>query len=176
VRRGEHPRGEVHRLDLLDDDALDRLRARFPTASTEAMDGAEMLDAAVDASLVARGLDSRALGALPKRPILTVFVCLSCGSTTAARAEREWAVDRAMRLTGLGEREVAAVVRLLAEAFGAAAPAVDRLDAVGVLELAGLVGHDVDLVSLRSRVRDLVEGASKARALAGTSAESANRG
>ncbi len=44
MRRGEHPRGAVHRLDLLDDEALDRFRAAHPDASTNAMDGALSLE------------------------------------------------------------------------------------------------------------------------------------
>jgi hypothetical protein len=152
IRRGEHPRASVQRLDLIDDDELDRFRSLHPVASTEAMDAALALEDGVERALVERGLDGARLAVLPARPILAVFVCFACGASAVARTTREWEVDRAMEESGLGEREILAVRALVRESCGAAAPPVDAFGRDALLELGGLVGQDVDLASLADRI------------------------
>lgn len=152
VRRGEHPRASVHRLDLLDDDELDRFRALHPVASIDAMDSALALEEGVERALAERGIDSAGLAALPTRPILAVFVCFACGAWTAARATRDWEIDRAMRSSGLGEREVLAVRSLVRASCGERAPPIDALDADALLELGHVVGRDVDHEALAERI------------------------
>lgn len=83
------------------------------------------------------------------RPLLTVVVCLSCGTFAIGRTTRAWAIDRAMRRSGLAEREVREVLALLIEAGGD--PNLDALDGEKLQELRGLVGEDVDLDSVRNR-------------------------
>lgn len=156
VRLGEHPRDRVHRLDLLDDRALDAFRGEYPGPSAEAMDAALDVDEALERLLEAKGLDVRRLETLPERPILAVFVCLQCGSYAAARTVRDWRVDRAMRGSSLGERDVLAVMELLGEAFGSDAPTVDRFDGAALTELRSLVDEDVDVVALRERVAQIL--------------------
>ncbi len=105
VRRGEHPRDSVHRVDLLDDEGLDRLRARHPDRSAEAMDAAVAVDEELERALALRGIDG-AVERLPARPLLAVYVCLECGASVIASATRSWEVDRTMRETGSAERDV----------------------------------------------------------------------
>jgi hypothetical protein len=152
IRRGEHPRASVQRLDLIDDDELDRFRALHPVAGTEAMDAALALEDGIERALVERGLDRARLAVLPARPILAVFVCFACGASAVARTTREWEVDRAMQESGLGEREILAVRALVRESCGGAAPPVDAFGSDALLELGGLVGQDVDLASLADRI------------------------
>ena len=61
IRRGEHPRASVQRLDLLDDDELDRFRSLHPVAGTEAMDAALALEEGIEHALVERGLEGARL-------------------------------------------------------------------------------------------------------------------
>ncbi len=110
VRLGEHPRGDVHRLDLLDDGLLDQFRARHPAVSEAAIDAALLLDEQLEQALSERGLGAIELSVLPERPLLGVFVCFACGRYVVARAVREWAVDAAMRDRGLQERDLPSTV------------------------------------------------------------------
>lgn len=152
VRRGEHPRASVQRLDLLEDEELDRFRALHPTASADAMDGALALDDGVERALAGRGIGPAGLATLPARPILAVFVCFACGAWAAARTMRDWEVDRAMRGSGLGEREILAIRSLVRAVCGDAAPAIDAFGADALLELGHLVGRDVDHSALAERI------------------------
>ena len=144
-RRGDHA---LRRLDLLTDAELDAYRERF---GSEALDASEVLAEGIErqrAKLeeVVRGsLEGRT----ESRPILSVVVCLSCGVFDVARASRAWAVDRAMRRSGLGEREVLGVLALLAEAGSDGN--LDGLSAEKLRELSTLLGQDVDLESVRLR-------------------------
>lgn len=123
-------------------------RSRF---GSEALDASEILaeglalraaqaEAAVQVALEAR---------VEARPILTVVVCLSCGSFEVVRMSRAWAIDRAMRRSGLCERDVRAALALLIEAGGDGD--LDALDGERLRELHGLVGEDVDFESVRAR-------------------------
>lgn len=106
VRRGEHPRHAVKRLDLLSDLELDELRARHPASADAAMDVSLLLDGQLEQVLAARGLSPEHLESLPIRPLLSVFVCLACGATAVGTAQRSWEIDRAMRELGLAERDL----------------------------------------------------------------------
>jgi CheY-like chemotaxis protein len=149
-RRGDH---QLRRLDLLSDEELDSYRARFGSA---ALDAADVLADAMETQAaqiqdLARGvLESRT----DQRPVLGIFVCVSCGTHEVARTKRPWAVDRAMRRSGLPEREVRAALALLTEAEGDDHDALDALDGLDgdlLRELRGLVGQDVDVDSVRAR-------------------------
>lgn len=164
VRQGEHPRTGVHRLDLLADEELDHFRSRHAVAAEEALDGALALEAEIDRALSEREIDASRLASLPARPILAVFVSLACGASTTATCRRAWPVDRAMRATGLPEREVLRVDALVRQVLGSNAPDVDLFAPGGIAELLALVGHDVDHEALRQRLLDLLattEGASR---------------
>lgn len=105
VRLGEHPRREVHRLDLMDDDALDRFRALHPVVSEAALDTALVLEERVEHSLAVRGLAVSRLRVLPARPLLAVFVCMACGQHAIATCARDWAVDDVMEERSMLERD-----------------------------------------------------------------------
>jgi hypothetical protein len=95
----------VQRIDLLDDEGLDRFRARHPERSAEAMDAAVAVEEELERALALRGIDG-AIESLPARPILAVYVCLECGANAIASASRSWDVDETMRETGSAERDV----------------------------------------------------------------------
>lgn len=154
IRRTDHPRSDVQRLDLLDDRTLDRFRAQHGALADQALDAHHELLAALETRLAAveeaarQALEDR----IVERPILTVFVCLSCGASDVAGAKRRWDVDRAMRRSGLAERDLLAIARLLAEAWAevpSAPPALDAFSAEELHDLLALVGEDVDLATLR---------------------------
>jgi hypothetical protein len=155
VRRGEHPRAQVRRVDLLSDEELDRFRETHPEASAAAMDGSLTIEETLDVVLAEKRIDDARLAKLPMRPILTVFVCLACGTSSPARAWRAWPVDRAMRASGLAERDLVRVEALLHDMLGDRAPQLDRFDADGIIELASLLGRDIDHSSLRDRLGEL---------------------
>lgn len=96
----------MHRIELLDDDALDDFRRRFPDASAAAMDEALELEQALERQLAARDDIHAQIERLAARPLLAVHVCLACGARVIAQTERPWSVDRAMQATGAAERDV----------------------------------------------------------------------
>lgn len=122
----------MKRLDLLEDDALDRFRQRHPEASTQALDQAVALDDAVEAALAER-LRNGTLDALPARPVLATFVCMACGASAIGEATRAWEVDRAMRRSGLAERDL---LRVLATEQLDGVSAIDEVAPDTLLELA----------------------------------------
>lgn len=155
LRRVDHPRDSVHRLDLLDDAQLDAFRVRHRERAERALDAHHMLLEAVELRVAA--IEEAARVALEdriaERPILTVFVCLECGASDVAGAKRRWDVDRALRRTTLPERDLLAVAMLLAEAWAEVAgppPPLDEFAATQIAELRALVGEDVDLASVRT--------------------------
>lgn len=138
----------MRRLDLLPDEELDAYRSRF---GSEALEASEVLAEALSVQLAQ--LEERARSTLEltteARAILTVAVCLRCGTYEVVRMQRAWAIDRAMRRSGLPEREVHAALALLLDA--GATGNLDTLDAERLRELHSLVGLDVDLESVRLR-------------------------
>ena len=69
------------------------------------MDESLALDGELDRQLEARQDLAAGLDLLHALPLLAVHVCLACGARVIARAERDWAVERAMRATGAAERD-----------------------------------------------------------------------
>lgn len=155
VRTGEHPRGLVHRIDLMSDHELDALRARHPESGALAMDRALAIEENLEQVLAEKQLDEARLAALPMRPILTVFVCMACGVCAPARAWRAWPIDRAMRASRLPERDILRIETVVREVLGDGAPCLDELDAEAIAELSGMVGHDFDEDALRIRLLEL---------------------
>lgn len=155
IRRADHPRNDVARLDLLSDDLLDGYRAAHPERSAAAFELYEEIERRLDADVerldaLRDALEPR----LPQRPILAIAVCLTCGQPAIVRAVRSWPIDRAMRRAGLSEREALAICALLAEAWserGAEPPPLDALSDDDLRELRGLLGEDVDLATVRER-------------------------
>jgi hypothetical protein len=160
VRRGEHPRQLVRRLDLLTDAEIDQLRRRSLDGGARAFLMFEALDEQLEAALIAMGLsDDLVRQRVDRKPLLAVWACLECGAVEVGRADRSWAVEDAMRRARLGEREVLAIERLLAEAWaGASPPSIDKLPTSALEELAVLVDADVDLDAVRARVGALLSG------------------
>ncbi len=147
-RRADHT---LRRLDLLSDDELDHFRARF---RSEALDASELLAERVALRLghIEREARKALEGRIPSRPILTIAVCLACGAHEVVRMVRPWAIDRAMMRTGLAERDVRAVIAVLAELHGDHEP--ERLDALTpeqLRDLLALVGQDFDAETLRAQ-------------------------
>ncbi len=123
----------MKRLDLLQDAELDQFRARHPEASVAALDHAVALDEAIEAALAER-LKVGALDALPARPVLAVFVCLACGASAIGEAVRPWEIDRAMRRSGLAERDLLRVLAVMGPS--ADGRLIDELAPEALVELA----------------------------------------
>ena len=156
VRRADHPPQAVHRLDLLSDDDLERYRTRFPQLSAEALQAYDLLTVAMEERVAAVEEAARVAleGRIRERPILGVFVCTSCGAFEVARSTRRWDIDRAMRRSGMNERELLAVALLIAECWIEVAEPPPTLDAITtemLHELHALVGQDVDHATVRAR-------------------------
>lgn len=151
IRRVDHPHATVARLDLLDDRRLDAFRSRHPERSERALDAVQVLADEMTRHLAA--LEVRALEVLEDRtegrPILAVVVCAECGAFEVVRTSRSWPIDRAMRRTNMSERDAHAIVALLVEAGSDGD--LDRVPVERLRELLALVGHDVDLESVRER-------------------------
>jgi hypothetical protein len=96
----------VRRIELLDDDALDDFRRRFPDASAAAMDESLALEHELERQLAVRDDIVAEVEQLAARPLLSVHVCLACGARVIAETERPWVVDRLMQATGAAERDV----------------------------------------------------------------------
>jgi hypothetical protein len=155
VRRIDHPRGCVAQIDLLSDEALDAYRADHPGPSGDALDAVELL---ADAMAARAAVEEAARLALedttPERPMLGVIACMECGAFEVARIGRPWPIDRAMRRSGLAERDVRTVLRILLEAFDdAQVVALDQLSVSALRELLALDGEDFDLEVVRARYR-----------------------
>jgi hypothetical protein len=155
IRRVDHPRDALQRLDLLDDVELDQYRARHPDRSAAALDAHELLLEAFENR--AQEIDEAARRALEdrirERPLLTVVVCTECGRFEVCRSARRWDVDRAMRRSSVSERDLVRVAVLLAEAWAEVdehPPQLDVLTVDQINELRALIGQDVDYASLRS--------------------------
>lgn len=138
------------RLDLASDDDLDAYVSRWGSAALDAHEllTEEMAKHVEAAEEIARhSLESRTAD----RPLLSVFVCMTCGVFDVARCSRSWTLDRAMRRTGYAERDVLAIVQLLTEAYDGRPPSLDGLSAERLAELRELVGEDVDHQAIRDR-------------------------
>lgn len=122
----------MKRLDLLEDDELDRFRVLHPEAGVAALDLAVALDDAVEAALAER-LQVGSLETLAARPVLATFVCMACGASAVGEATRPWEVDRAMRRSGLAERDL---LRVLATWTRLGGTSIDELTPEILLELA----------------------------------------
>lgn len=156
IRRSDHPRASLERIDLLTDDALDSYRRAYPEQSEAALEAHELLLTALATRMAE--VDAAAVAALQsrtrERPILAVVVCVSCGAFEVSRGSRRWDVDRAMRRTGIAERDLMRVAMVLAEAWAEvpeAPPDLDALRSHQIRELLELAGADVDHVTLRDQ-------------------------
>lgn len=154
VRRADHPRAGLHRLDLLDDDALDRYRDRYPEQATAAFEASDLLLEALDDRAAPLDDAARAIeDHVQERPVLVVVVCSECGRFEISRSARPWDVDRAMRRSGVAERDLVRVSVLLTEAWAEVnepAPRLDTLSSTQLEELRALAGEDVDFASVRA--------------------------
>lgn len=152
VRTEDHPRTAIYRVALMTDDQLAALREGDPQVHDKALDDELRLAAEFDQRLAAEGLTPNLLRSeFDDKPILTLFVCTVCRSLAIAEASRPWEIEDAMTASGLSERDVHALRRLLVDAWGHLGPRVDEFSREALIEMCGLIGRDYSRIAFRER-------------------------
>lgn len=153
ARPSDHLR--LERFELLGEPALTELRTRFAELAAE-LESAEASEAR-RAEQAEHDAQARADldGEGEACPALTTAVCLACGAAQVVTTLRPWPVDRAMLRAGLSEREVLAVVALLAGAYQEVRDEPPHLDALLETDLRRL-SEMADQGASPREVRDLL--------------------
>lgn len=151
-RRTDHP--QLRRLDLLSDEALEELQRRLPDRAAHALYVHDDLDEALQARAKSLERAREELdGAGAGCPILTVVICLACGASDVATMHRAWPIERAMARTDVAERDLLAVVGLLAMSYdgtGTEPPHLDALRPDDIHALVGMVRRHADAAEVRA--------------------------